>query len=535
MNAKNVGLTITAACRLFKMNFKQGWMNNKRKMNLKRILCAGLLGMTVFANASATAKPNVILIVADDLGTGDVSCYGDGKIATPHLDELASEGLRLTEAHSASAVCTPSRFAMLSGRNYWSRWNGELLIREEWNTLPDVFRENGYATGYFGKWHLGWGENYEGRAHRQDIDWNKTLPAGVLECGFDTYFGTPFSHNEAPSLFVKDRTVVGLDPEDPIEIIPPKLSPPWGKSTGGEKAHAARPESRIDLIVTEKAQEWIKNNSTKPFFLNLALVAPHVPISPAEEFRGKSGLGAYGDFVQQMDWCVGQIMKALQECGIEDNTIVMFTSDNGAVMFSETLEQGHRSNSKFLGQKTDAWEGGVRVPFIVRWPAQIKAGVTSDALFNLSDICKTSWDAAGIKPELDTALDSISQLQVWLNPDGEPARTEMLQGGVFGMAFRSGDWVYLPRQGSLGMTTGDNDWFLSVNQMGLPNSDYDEEGKLKDDAPDTQLYNLKKDPSQSSNVVNAFPEKAALLAARYKVVHQALQQRTIELGRAEKQ
>ena len=150
------------------------------------------------------------------------------------------------------------------------------------------------------------------------------------------------------------------------------------------------------------------------------------------EFRGKSGLGAYGDFVQQMDWCVGQIMKTLQECGIEENTIVMFTSDNGAVMYSDTLAQGHRSNSKFLGQKTDAWEGGVRIPFIVRWPAQIKAGSTSDAIFDLADISKTVWDAAGVKPVLDTALDSISQLKVWLNPDGEPARTEMLQGGIYG-------------------------------------------------------------------------------------------------------
>ena len=500
-------------------------------MKLNLILCACLLGMTASANASAAAKPNVILIVADDLGVGDVSCYGAGKIDTPNLDELASQGMRFTDAHSASAVCTPSRFAMLSGRNYWSKWNGELLIREEWNTLPDVLRENGYATGYFGKWHLGWGENYEGRAHRQDIDWNKTLPAGVLECGFDTYFGTPFSHNEAPSLFVKDRTVVGLDPEDPIEIIAPKLSPPWGRSIGGKKAHAARPESRIDLIVTKKAQEWIKNNSAKPFFLNLALVAPHVPISPAVEFRGKSGLGAYGDFVQQMDWCVGQIMKTLQECGIEENTIVMFTSDNGAVVYSESLDQGHRSNLKFLGQKTDAWEGGVRIPFIVRWPAQIKAGSTSDALFDLADISKTVWDAAGVKPVLDTALDSISQLKVWQNPDGDAARTEMLQGGIFGHSFRSEDWVYLSGKGSFGMTTESDVFFLPLHKMGLPNSDYDEEGNLKDDAPDIQLYNLIKDPSQSHNVVNEFPEKAAELAARYNELLSALNHRAIELER----
>ena len=493
-------------------------------------------GLMAAGNAAAqTNKPNVILIVADDLGIGDVSCYGDGKIGTPNLDKLAKQGMRFTDAHSASAVCTPSRFAILSGRNYWSRWNGELLIREEWNTLADVLRENGYATGYFGKWHLGWGENYEGRAHRQDIDWNKTLPAGVLECGFDHYFGTPFSANEPPSVFVEDRTVVGLDPEDPIELIAPKLSPPWGRSTGAKKAHAARPEDRIDLIVTKKTQEWIKNNSTKPFFLNLNLVAPHVPISPGVEFRGKSGLGAYADFVQQMDWCVGQIMKTIQECGIEKNTIVIFTSDNGAVMYSETLAQGHRSNSQFLGQKTDAWEGGVRIPFIVRWPAKIKAGSTSDALLDLADISKTVWDAAGVKPKLDTALDSISQLKVWLNPDGEPARTEMLQGGIFGMAFRSGDWVYLPSKGSLGMTTSNNDWFLSLHKIGLPNSDYDEEGNIKDDAPDTQLYNLKKDPSQSQNVVNQFPKKAAELAARYKEVHEALQRRTVELDRVKKQ
>ncbi len=471
-------------------------------------------------------KPNVVFIIADDLGIGDVGCYGSKKIKTPNIDKLAEQGIMALDAHATAAVCTPSRFAILTGRYYYQSWNGELLIKPEWNTLPSVLKENGYSTGYFGKWHLGWGENYEGRKHRADIDWNKTLPAGVIESGFDTYFGTPFTHNEAPSVFVENKKVLGLEADDPLIVNPPDSVHMFGKSTGAKKAHKMRPEARIDLMVTHRAKKWLKENYTKPFFMNLALVAPHVPLSPGKEFVGKTQTGPYGDFVSQMDWCVGEIIKTLDECGVSDNTMVIFTSDNGAVMHKDMFNQGHRSNLSWLGQKTDAWEGGIRIPFIVRWPGHIPAGTTTDALISLSDISKTIWDAVGVKVENDTAKDSISQLQVLLNPDSKPIRHEMLYLGIYGLALRSGDWVYIPRQGSCGITTGDGvnpvSWGMRLHELGQVNSDFDENTKIKPDAPKAQLYNLRLDPSQSKNVIRENPEKAAQLAQRYKQLHRGL-------------
>lgn len=495
-----------------------------------------LLAFSVLAcGPSFAAKPNIVFIIADDLGIGDVGCYGSKKIKTPNIDRLAEQGMRFTDAHAAAAVCTPSRYAMLSGRYYWGPWNGELLMRDEWTLLPEVLREAGYATAYFGKWHLGWGERSPERKHRQDIDWNGELPRGVLEMGFDTYFGTPFSHNEPPFVFVKDRHVVGLDPADPLDVPDPKVERGpwgWGLSRGAAAAHAACPVEQIDQIVTGKAIEFIKetagNPSTgsgrgKPFFMNIAFVAPHVPLTPGQEFQGKSDLGVYGDFVQQLDWCVGQILQTLEECGVADNTIIIFTSDNGAVMHREAVRLGHRSNRDWLGQKTDAWEGGVRVPFIVRWPGKAGAGTTCDRLFSLIDIPRTVWDAVGVTPAHDTALDSISQLSVWLDPDAEPVRTEKMLLGIYGYALRSGDWVYIPRQGSSGATTAFNmPGWLRLPEIGMTNSDIDETGHIKADAPDAQLYNLKTDPSQIHNVIEAYPEKAAELEARFKVLHKEI-------------
>jgi arylsulfatase A-like enzyme len=464
-------------------------------------------------HASAAEKPNVILIMADDLGVGDVGCYGSVKIKTPNLDRLASEGLRALNANATASVCTPSRYAILTGTYYHQGWNGELLVKPGQPTIASVLHDNGYATGLFGKWHLGWGKNSPNRKFRADIDWNQELPAGVLECGFDTFFGTPFTFNEAPSVFVHDRQVVGLESEDPL-VVPPDSKKGFGRSTGAKKAHAMRPESEIDLMVTKQAQQWLAEHHSKPFFLNLALAAPHVPINPSEEFRGKSGAGLYGDFVEQMDWCVGQILQTLKECGVESNTLIIFTSDNGAVISKDMIAQGHRSNLNWLGQKTDVWEGGHRQPLIVRWPGKVPAGTTTDAMISLADIVRTVWDAAGVKAPEGAAKDSISQLSVWAKPDSPPVRKEMIFSATGGLALRSGDWVYIPKQGSCGITTTPNGWGLHLKDMGQTNSDYDAQGNLKADAPKEQLYNLQKDPSQSQNVVRDYPEKAREMAAQ---------------------
>jgi arylsulfatase A-like enzyme len=474
------------------------------------------------------SKPNVLLIIADDLGVGDVGCYGSKWIKTPHIDKLAAEGVRALDAHATAAVCTPSRYSILAGRYYFRyrrNWNGEALIERDRPTIASVFRNNGYATGYFGKVHTGWGEPRPDRKHRQDIDWNRELPRGVLEMGFDKYFGTPFSHNEPPFVFVEDRHVVGLNPADPLVCIPKekKRGPwGWGVSEGARAAHDARPVDQIDQIVTQKAIEFIKGiDGKKPFFINLALVAPHVPVAPAAEFKGRTKLGSYGDYVEQLDWCVGQIFQCLGNLGIADDTLIFFTSDNGAIYHKEYLKKGQGSNLGFLGQKTDAWEGGVRVPFIVRWPGKVPAGKTIEPLLSLMDLSKTAWAAAGITPPEGASPDAINQLDVITCKTSKALRDELYMIGIGGAALRSGDWVYIPKQGSCGITTlKAATWAIQFGDLNLTNSDYTADGTLKDDAPAAQLYNLRNDPYQTKNVIRDYPEKAAELAARFNEVKQ---------------
>jgi len=513
---------------------------------------------TAFAVSSGYADQpvmplNVVLIIADDLGVGDVGCYhmtasgaprepsrtrqrgltrerdargGSRMIRTPNIDRLATQGMRATDAHSISAVCTPSRYSMLAGRYYHRyprNWNGEALIEADRPTIASVFRSAGYATGYFGKVHTGWGEPSEDRKHRQDIDWNSELPRGVLEMGFDKYFGTPFTHNEPPFVFVEDRHVVGLDPADPLVVVPKEIERGnwgWGLSKGAKAAHAARPEDEIDLIVMGKAIDFIKETAgEKPFFINLAFVAPHVPISPSKQFKGTTKLGRYGDFVEQLDWCVGQVLQTLETEGLADNTLVIFTSDNGAIHHRHEYGMGHRANLDWLGQKTDAWEGGVRVPFIVRWPGRVPEGKTFDQLVSLMDIPQTVWAAAGLTPPAGAAPDSLNQLDVFTGKTTNAVRSELYMLGITGQALRSGDWVYIPQRGSCGVTTDPAmTWAMQLGALGQINSDYDDEGKLKPGAPQEQLYNMRDDPRQSTNVVLQYPEKAAELAKRFKEV-----------------
>lgn len=492
---------------------------------LKRVACwlAAAGFVTTVYSSDMSGSPNVLLIIADDLGVGDVGSYGSKWIRTPSIDQLATEGVRALDAHATAAVCTPSRYSILAGRYYhrYARsWKGEALIEADRPTIATVFRDHGYATGYFGKAHTGWGEPGPERKHRQDIDWNGELPRGVLEMGFDTYFGTPASHNEPPFVFVEDRHVVGLDPSDPLEVPDPAVERGpwgWGLSHGAAAAHAARPVDQIDQIVTEKAIAFIKDNAgKKPFFVHLAYVAPHAPIAPAEEFKGRTKLGWYGDYVEQMDWSVGEILRALEALALADNTLIIFTSDNGAIYHHEYLAKGQNSNLDWLGQKTDAWEGGVRVPFIVRWPGRVPAGKTVAPLLSLMDISKTAWAAAGIRAPAGAAPDALNVLDLLTGKTTEPIREELYMIGITGQALRSGDWVYIPTQGSAGVTTNPRmDWAVQFADLGLENSDYNADGTIKPDAPDAQLYNLRADPRQSRNVILEYPEKATELAAKF--------------------
>lgn len=451
-------------------------------------------------------KPNIVILYGDDLGIGDLSCYGATQIKTPNLDALAAQGVRFTDAHAAAAVCNPSRYSLLTGTHLWnSRRTGNdysFYYHEGQVTLPGLLKADGYRTAIFGKWHNGFGRTPE-------PDWNGELKPGPLEIGFDTYFGTPRSHNEPPFVFVEDHRVIGLDPSDPI--IVDRSVGVHGAVTGGASAAAARPEEMIDQMVTDRAVAWIgEQGPGKPFFLYVPFVAPHVPLSPAPEFRGKSPAGRYGDFVQELDANVGRILAALERAGVADNTIVIVSSDNGGVFHSEPMAVGHRSSGPLLGQKTDAWEGGHRVPFLVRWPGKAPAGTVRTQMFNQIDLLATLAEAAGIPLPEGASPDGKSNLAAFTDPvNAPPTGRPAAYLGVKGKAVRDGDWLYMPYQGSGGMTAPEQKpkpWGQPFATLGLVNSDIDAAGNPIPAAPAVQLYNLREDPGQTKNVAAAHPE-----------------------------
>jgi arylsulfatase A len=460
------------------------------------------------------ARPNVIVIVADDLGYGDLGCYGATKIKTPSIDQLAAAGVRFTDAHSSAAFCQPSRYAILAGK-YLMRAKRQgrqtLYFHEGEVTLPSLMQAAGYRTAAIGKWHLGFGRD-------GDPDYNAELKPGPLEIGFDTFFGCPRTHNEPPFVFVENHRMVGHDPADPIRIVPKsdtKKGFGHGISEGAAAAHAARPQDRIDLILADKAVEFISRKSPDPFFLYLAFLAPHVPHASAPEFQGGSGVASYGDFIQQLDACVGRVLDAVHAQGLAENTIVLFVSDNGATYTGDALVAHHRPNGSFIGQKTDAWEGGHRVPFIASWPGRIPKGRTCERLLCQTDLLATICEATKVAVPAGAAEDSMSQLSVLQDPETAPAvRQEMLSQGARGYAFRQGDWVYLPQQGSLGFTVPARPGWDPYPVIGNVNSDVDEKGHIKPTAPADQLYNLADDPQQKTNVVREHPERAAAMRSR---------------------
>lgn len=485
-----------------------------------RILTACTTALSVFVGilgypAEKRSVPNIVFIIADDLGYRDLGCYGATKIKTPRIDGIARQGLRFTDAHSVCAVCNPSRYSILSGTYFWHakrKPDYSLYFHEGQVTLPSLLKSAGYHTAALGKWHNGFG-----RAPEQD--WNGELRPGPLEIGFDYFFGTPKTHNEPPLVFVENHRVIGLDPADPIRVDHSPRYGPHGRMFGGAKAAAARPDDRIDFILAEKAEAFLtQQTKDAPFFLYLAFAAPHVPIDPAPEFRDTSQAGLYGDYIQQLDHCTGRVLDALENRGFANNTLLIFTSDNGGMYHRDPLVAGHRCNGELLGQKTDAWEGGHRVPLIARWPGRIPAGAARAELFLQVDVMATLAEAAGVAMPDGASPDGASELAAFCDPQHAPLRrTESELLGTAGFALRQGDWVYIPKQGSGGMTAPEQKgkpWGQPYAMMGFINSDVDDKGQSKPDAPSTQLYNLKDDLPQHRNVVAQHPDIAARMHAR---------------------
>lgn len=479
--------------------------------------------------AKSGRKPNIVLILADDLGYGDVGCYGATQVKTPNIDRLAAEGRRFVDAHAASAACSPSRYALLTGEYPWRKNNwwplfsqNKLIVDPARATVVSLLKQQGYATSCFGKWHLGFG-------NQMKPDWNADLKPGPLEVGFDHFFGIPVVTSDAPFVWVEDHRVVGLDPADPLVYggIPqtdkfPEKRLDFYPVSGGKKAHALYHEEEVGTTLTTKATAWMRQHQDQPFFLYFATPHIHLPFTPAPRFKGTSQCGRYGDYIHEFDWIVGEVMRTLKELKLDDHTIVILTSDNGAMLNQggqDAWKAGHRPNGELLGFKFDSWEGGHRVPFIARWPGKIQArSVSHQLICNVDFIATFAALSGGALGPLD-GPDSINILPALTGTPDHPLRDHLVLAPVIekNLAIRQGRWVYIGAQGGggfWGTKPGATDLGgpAALKFTGQSNSDV-AGGRIKPDAPEAQLYDLAADPGQHTNVIRQHPEVAAKLQA----------------------
>ncbi len=455
-----------------------------------------ILGLSLFGWGSAFAgdRPNVLLILADDMGYGDVQILNEkSKIPTPHLNKLAKGGAIFTDAHSGSAVCTPTRYGLLTGRYCWrSRLkrgvlfppNDKPLIENDRVTIANFLKGQGYRTGMVGKWHLGIEWAREGKKAIFDAPFTN----GPIEKGFEEWYGVAASLDMVPYVMLRNHQAVAKTTETQKAMGFPKYI------RKGPKDPNFDPGDALDLFVKE-AGEFINRKDGKPFFLYLPLTGPHKPVWPHERFVGKTKLGPYGDFVHQVDHTVGLVLKALEESGKAENTIVIYTSDNGSFMYRrgekeehhlvKEKDQGYRpqdhsANDHWRGTKADVWEGGHRVPFFVRWPEKIQAGVKVNEAICLTDVLATVADAIGEKLPEGAAEDSVSflpRLVEGKKPDRRPGVINHSASGIF--AIRRGPWKLVFGDGSGGR----------------------QQPKGKAFQKPYHLYHLGDDPSETNNLI----------------------------------
>ncbi len=478
-------------------------------------------------------RPNVIIILADDIGYGDLGCYGATKVQTPNIDRLAAQGRRFTDAHSSAAVSTPSRYGLLTGE-YPSRadiWGptsatSTSKITDDPNTIADVMKASGYSTAIFGKWHLGF--------QRGDtIDYNKPLAPGPLELGFDYYFGVPLVNSAPPYVYVENHSVVGYTPDDPFvknqrantEEFPEKNH--LSLYGGATAAHELYKDREVGTTLKERAVDWIKENKDDPFFIYYATTNIHHPFTPAERFLGTSQAGAYGDFIHELDWIVGEIMQTLEDEGIAEKTMIIFTSDNGGMLnlgAQEAWSLGHEINGDLWGFKFDAWEGGHRVPLIVKWPGMVKEGSVTNTLTSNVDYFAMLSSLTNYKLSDQDAPDSYDLLPALTGRENVVIRDHILISPwkSQGLSIRKDNWVYIPVQGGAGFAGKK----VGASQLGgyattkLTNREHSDllDNDLNPAAPKAQLYNLDSDPTQRQNVYNDHPELAAQLDAMLKEI-----------------
>ncbi|MBN1909916.1 MAG: arylsulfatase [Pirellulales bacterium] len=463
---------------------------------------------------SKTQRLNIVFILCDDLGYGDVACNNpQGKIATPRLDRLAAEGMRFTDAHTTSSVCTPTRYSVLTGRYNWrSRLQRGVLgglsprlIEPGRMTVAEMLRRAGYHTACIGKWHLGmnWARKKDPEKKFADaiekgkegwnIDFTRPITGGPNAVGFDTFFGIAASLDMVPYTFIENDRVTALPTVDRAFPMMPGKKGTTRRGPGSPKFEA------IDVLptLTRKAVEYIAQRASpeaggKPFFLYLPYASPHTPTLPSPEWQGRSGLNPYADFVMQNDACVGQVLDALAKHGLADNTLVVFTSDNGCSPWAdfETLgKKGHDPSYIYRGHKADIWDGGHRVPFIVRWPGKVSAGTTSGQLVSLVDFMATCADITGTTLPEDAAEDSVSLLPVLLGKAAGPVREALVHHSIQGkFSIRQGRW-------KLELCPGSGGW-----------SEPRDPKARKQGLPSIQLYDISADPAERHNVQADHPD-----------------------------
>lgn len=462
-------------------------------------------------------QPNIIYILADDLGYGDVQCLNPerGKISTPHMDRVAVEGMTFTDAHTTSSVCTPTRYGILTGRYNWRsklqtgvlNGYGQPLIPADRITVPGFLQENGYTTAMIGKWHLGLGiPTNDGQKARpadnirqltqnvampleelSNIDWNKTINGGPVDLGFDSWFGISASLDFPPYVWIRDRNWVGEGTHVKAFRRP------------GPASEDFEAIDVLDKLAAESVKFISEYDGEKPFFVYIPLPSPHTPIVPTEKWQGKSGISPYGDFVMQTDDFVGQVVAALDKKGLSENTIVIVTSDNGcskAANFDVLESHGHFASAQYRGSKADLWEGGHRVPFLVKWPKVIEAGSVSDVLTCQTDLLATVADLVGKTLPENAGEDSESILPAFKGRQVTHSRKGIIHHSISGhFAYRRGNWKLLLARGSGGWTA--------------PN----EKAAIAAGAQIAQLYDLRNDPGETTNLFESHPEVAERLLA----------------------
>lgn len=471
--------------------------------------------------------PNIVIIYLDDLGYGDVSAYGATEINTPHMDRLAQEGLRFTRAYASSATCTPSRYALLTGMYPWRNENARilpgtapLLIDTAVHTLPRMLQKAGYTTGVVGKWHLGLGSGF--------VDWNQRVAPGPNEIGFDYSFIMAATQDRVPTVYLKNGLVVGLDPDDPIMVDYQENFPgePTGKDhpelltmkpshghdqtivngisrigymKGGHKARW----TDIDMADTflKQAQNFVQNHQDQPFFLYYGFQQPHVPRTPHPRFEGRSGMGPRGDAILEADAMIGEFLQTLDDAKLIENTLIIFSSDNGPVVDDGYEDQAvellgdHTPAGILRGGKYSLFEAGTRVPFIAWWPGTISPGVT-DAMISQIDLFASIAQLIG-QDHLEEEKDSEDLLEVLLGKS-QQGRHNLILEATSRTAYREGDWAMIPPYRGAAVNTRVN--------IELGNSS------------EYQLYNLAEDPGQQHNLADENPEKLREMVRAFEAI-----------------